>query len=46
MFKIFVPFGADSEGHNWKHDLARLCFMVNTPISGNSREMIEIIGVH
>ena len=27
----FVTFGADYEGHNGKHDLARLCFMLCTP---------------
>ena len=24
----YVTLGADFEGHNWKHDLARLCFML------------------
>ena len=33
----FVTLGADFEGHNWKHDLARLCFMLYTPSYGNSR---------
>ena len=33
----FVTLGADFEGHNWKHDLARLCFMLYTPSYGNSQ---------
>ena len=38
----FVTLGADFEGHNWKHDLARLCFMLYTPSYGNSQLKMEI----
>ena len=31
------------EGQNWKYDLARLCFMLYTPIFGNSLEVIKIL---
>ena len=36
FFRNFVKFGADFESPNWKHDLARLCFMLYTPNYGNS----------
>ena len=39
----FVTVGADFEGHNWKHDLTRLCFMLYTPSSGNSQLKMEIL---
>ena len=39
----FVTLGADFEGHNWKHDLARLCFMLYTPSYGNSQLKMEIL---
>ena len=38
----FVTLGADFEGYNWKHDLARLCFMLYTPSYGNSQLKMEI----
>ena len=41
----FVTLGADFEGHNWKHDLARLCFMLYTPSYGNSQLKMEILEV-
>ena len=41
----FVTLGADFEGHNWKHDLARLCFMLYTPTPsyGISQLKMEIL---
>ena len=39
----FVTLGANFEGHNWKHDLARLCFMLYTPSYGNSQLKMEIL---
>ena len=36
FFQHFVALGANFEGHNWKHDLVRLCFMLYTPSFGNS----------
>ena len=38
-----VILGADFEGHNWKHDLARLCFMSYTPSYGNSQMKMEFL---
>ena len=32
IFRNFVSFGANYEYQNWKHDLARLCFMLYSPI--------------
>ena len=37
FFRNFVTLGADFEGHNQKHDLARLCFTLYTPSYGSSR---------
>ena len=28
IFRNFVTLGAEYEDHNWKHDLAQLCFML------------------
>ena len=39
----FVTLGANFEGHNWKHDLARLCFMLYTPSYGNSQLKMGIL---
>ena len=39
----FVTLGADFEGQNWKHDFARLCFMLYTPSYGNSQLRKEIL---
>jgi len=39
----FVTLGADFKGHNCKHDLARLCFMLYTPSYGNSQLKMEIL---
>ena len=46
---IFQNFtlGADYERHNWKHYLARICFMsYGIPTFVSSLEMIENFGIH
>ena len=46
MFSIMAPNqqrGWQNEGHNWKNDLARLCFMLYTPSYGNSQLKMEIL---
>ena len=43
FFRNFVTLGADFESQNWKHDLARLCFMLYTPSYGNSQLKMEIL---
>ena len=39
----FFTLRVDFEGHNWKHDLARLCFMLYTPSYDNSQLKMEIL---
>ena len=43
---FFVNLGDDYEGHIWKHDLARLCFILNTLTFVSSLEIIENFGIH
>ena len=43
MFSIMAQNRLRGEGHNWKHDLARLCFMLYTPSYGNSQLKMEIL---
>ena len=40
----FVTLGADFESQNWKHDLARLCFMLYNPSQWKFWEHFENFG--
>ena len=39
----FITLGAEFEGHNWKHDLARLCFMLCAQSFKKIREHVVMI---